>query len=121
MHYILLLQLIFFACFTQKGCPVGYGNAKDKTRGQCIENACPIQEDVSLQQCAEACTNQTDCQSFNHTHIGQRNRCHLHNYIDDTVQVNSRRKNKLVNKTSRHGWGNPEIQRPGYTFCQKGK
>ena len=85
-----------------------------------MENSCPIQGDIGLQQCADICFNSTDCRSFNHTDLGTKSSCNLHNYRDHTVLVPKCDSNlcetEFVNYTYTYGWATPKL---GVTVCKK--
>ena len=104
---------------------MGYTDAKNMARGWCVEDSCPVQGDINLQQCADVCSNTTNCHSFNHTSIGRKSTCNLHNATHESsiYQYTAvwSQETITVNTTYKYGWEHEDTQKLGYSFCQKGK
>ena len=87
------------------GCPNGYRPASKKTADICLENFCPIPNDMQVEECMKSCNDKNDCHLFNHINIGKFRQCFLYGYDEDEgVVYDSRCGNKL-----------------GSTCCEKGK
>ena len=64
------------------GCLAGYKPALKDPVNVCLDGACPISGDLSLDACIGSCSNNSDCRVFNHTNIGQTSKCFLFGYDD---------------------------------------
>ena len=106
---------------------MNYKNARNMTRGWCLKNSCPLPKDTGLQECADICSEYTDCRSFKHINLGSTSSCHLHNYTEEVKSVLTSRRignnyvYELTNQTFAYGLEQGDgVPAVGVTFCIKG-